>query len=345
MRVGILTGGGDCPGLNPAIRGATLRLLKDGHEPIGIRQGWRGLLEAWTVPLTAECVDEIIREGGTILGTSRTNPLRKEEDTVRLLKNLEELQLNALIAIGGEDTLGVAHKLHRRGINIVGMPKTMDNDLSGTDFTFGFDSAVAVATDAVDRLRDTAKSHARVIVLEVMGRDAGWVALYAGLAGGADWILIPEVPVDLEEMCNYLLYLKTEQRKSYALVVAAEGIDFHIEDGVEPVGVDEFGHVNLLERDIGLHLAREVEQRTGLETRYAVIGHIQRGGPPTMFDRVLATRLGYKAAVLVHEGNFSKMASLRGTEIVAVPLEDALSAQKSVPVELYEEVKQIFKRI
>lgn len=344
MRVGILTGGGDCPGLNPAIRGATLRLLKDGHEPIGIRQGWRGLLESWTVPLTAERVDEIIREGGTILGTSRTNPFRKEEDTRRLLNNLKELQLDALIAIGGEDTLGVAYKLYRQGIQIVGVPKTMDNDLSGTDFTFGFDSAVAVATEAVDRLRDTAKSHARVIVLEVMGRDAGWVALYSGLAGGADWILIPEVPIDLEEMCEYLLFLR-QKGKSYALVVVAEGIDFHYDESGTPLEVDAFGHVNLRERGIGLHLAREVEQRTGLETRYAVIGHIQRGGPPTMFDRVLATRLGYKAAVLVNEGNFGKLASLRGTEIIAVPLEDVLSAQKSVPVELYEEVKQIFKRV
>jgi len=344
MRVGVLTGGGDCPGLNPAIRGATLRLLKDGHDPIGIRQGWRGLLEQWIVPLTAQCVDEIIRDGGTILGTSRTNPFRKEEDTARLLQNLNDLQLDALIAIGGEDTLGVAYKLYRQGINIVGVPKTMDNDLSGTDFTFGFDSAVAVATEAIDRLRDTAKSHARVIVLEVMGRDAGWVALYSGLAGGADWILIPEVPTNLEEMCDYLLYLR-QQGKSYALVVVAEGIDYRFEDSGEPLEVDAFGHVNLRERGIGLHLAHELEQRTGLETRYAVIGHIQRGGAPTMFDRVLATRLGYKAAVLVHEGDFGKLASLRGTEIIAVPLEDALSAQKSVPIELYEEVKHIFKRV
>ena len=345
MRVGILTGGGDCPGLNPAIRGATLRLIRDGHTPIGIQQGWRGLVEGMAVPLNVERVDEIIREGGTILGTSRTNPFKQEGDLQRLLENYRALQLDALIAIGGEDTLGVANRLHKEhALPVVGVPKTMDNDLSGTDFTFGFDSAVSVAVEAMDRLRDTAKSHARVIVLEVMGRHAGWVALYAGIGGGADWILIPEVPIDLDEMCNYLRQLYASGKR-YALVVVSEGVELPFEHDGQPIATDDFGHPVLRERAVGARIAHKIEEMTGFETRYAVIGHIQRGGPPTEFDRVLATRLALKAAELVHEGRFGLMAALRGTEIVAVPLEEAVRAPKLVPREFYEQARQIFQRI
>lgn len=344
MRVGILTGGGDCPGLNPAIRGATLRLIRDGHTPIGILQGWKGLIEGNTVPLTEERVDEIIREGGTILGTSRTNPFKRESELQRLLENYQALALDALIAIGGEDTLGVAYRLYEgHQIPVVGVPKTMDNDLGGTDFTFGFDSAVTVAVDAMDRLRDTAKSHARVIVLEVMGRHAGWVALYAGIGGGADWILIPEVPPDLDTMCDYLLRLY-RQGKRYALVVVSEGVILPFEDP-QQLPLDEFGHPILRERGVGARVARYIEEKTGLETRDAVIGHIQRGGPPTPFDRMLATRMGLKAAELVSEHVFGVLTALRGQEIVPVPLAEAVNRLKLVPPELYEEARQIFQRL
>ncbi len=344
MRVGILTGGGDCPGLNPAIRGATLRLIRDGHTPIGIQHGWKGLIEGMTVPLTEERVDEIIREGGTILGTSRTNPFKNEADLQRLLDNFHSLNLDALIVIGGEDTLGVALRLYREHqIRLVGVPKTMDNDLGGTDYTFGFDSAVSVAIDAMDRLRDTAKSHARVIVLEVMGRHAGWVALYAGIGGGADWILIPEVPPDIDAMCDYLLRLY-QQGKRYALVVVSEGVLLPSDD-LNALPLDEFGHPILRERGVGARIARIIAERTGLETRDAVIGHIQRGGAPTAFDRMLATRLGLKAAELISRGEFGVMTALHGQEIVAVPLEEALRKPKLVPYELYEEARQIFQRL
>jgi phosphofructokinase-like protein len=345
MRVGILTGGGDCPGLNPAIRGATLRLIRDGHTPIGVLQGWKGLIEGLTVPLTEERVDEIIREGGTILGTSRTNPFKNPADVQRLLENIEDFNFGAIIAIGGEDTLGVARRLFvEHGVRVVGVPKTMDNDLGGTDFTFGFDSAVSVAVEAMDRLRDTAKSHARIIVLEVMGRHAGWVALYAGIGGGADWILIPEAPVDLNAMCHYLQQVY-HGGKRYGLVVVSEGVELPFAGADEPAATDDFGHKVLKERAVGSRVARYIEEITGIETRDAVIGHIQRGGPPTVFDRVLATRLGLKAAELVSAGQFGMLAALHGVEIVAVPLEAALSAPKLVPYELYEEARQIFQRV
>ncbi|MBI3912226.1 MAG: ATP-dependent 6-phosphofructokinase [Armatimonadetes bacterium] len=344
MRVGVLTGGGDCPGLNPAIRGVVMRGLQHGFEFVGLELGWKGLLEKRTVPLNLEVVEDIIRLGGTMLGSSRTNPFRKDraEDAERCVQNFRELGLDALVALGGEDTLGVAHKMFRLGLPTVGVPKTMDNDLEGTDCTFGVDSAVSVAVDAADRLIDTGKSHRRIMVLEVMGRHAGWVALYTGLAAGADWILIPEVPVDLEEMCR-ALRAKWERGRHTALVVASEGIELPVLD-TEDITVDAFGHVTLKQRRVAEFLAHEIEERVGIETRYAVLGHIQRGGAPTAFDRILGTRVGLRAADLVRDQQWGMMAALRGTEVIAVPLEHAVARLKTVPLELYEEAKSIFSQ-
>lgn len=347
MRIGMLTGGGDCPGLNPALRGFVLRALDYGHECIGFLNGWRGMVEGNARPLGLADVEDIIAQGGTILGTSRTNPLRRKEDEERLLANFAKFELDALAAFGGDDTLGVAARLHKEhGLPTVGVPKTMDNDLKDTDVTFGFDSAVSVATDSIDRLRDTARSHDRVIVVEVMGRHAGWVALYAGIAGGADWILLPEVELDLEEMCAHLVALR-ERGRNYSIVVVSEGIEVpHPTD----THVDDFGHVILRERHVGEYVAQEIEKRTGLETRDAVLGHVVRGGPPTAFDRVLASRLGIKAAELVHTRQFGMMASIQGYQIVAVKLEEAVALGQSgekwkrVPPELYEEIKVLFKK-
>jgi len=341
VRVGVLTGGGDVPGLNPAIRAVVMRLLDHGHEPVGLSRGWLGLIEGLAEPLTLESVDEIISRGGTILGSSRTNPLKRDEDLDKCLDNVRVLGLDAIVAIGGEDTLSVASNLHKLGVNTVGIPKTMDNDLSETDYTFGFDTAVNIAVEAVDRLRDTAKSHQRVMVLEVMGRHAGWVALYTGIAGGADWILIPEVAPDLDEMCGHLVEV-WNRGKTYAIVVASEGIDLPQAEE-ESISVDAFGHVILRERGVGNFLAREIEERTGFETRSAALGHVQRGGPPTMFDRVLATRLGLKAADMVNAGEFGKMSAIQNNRIVAVDMERAISELKTVPIELYEEAKTLFK--
>jgi 6-phosphofructokinase 1 len=342
MRVGILTGGGDCPGLNPAIRGVVMRLLEHGFTPVGIELGWKGLVEGLTRPLKLEDVEEIIYQGGTILGSSRTNPFRvgHEHQLEQALNHVKELELDALVALGGEDTLGVAAKFYKIGIPTVGIPKTMDNDLDCTDYTFGFDTAVGVAVDAADRLRDTARSHRRIVVLEVMGRHAGWVALYTGIAAGADWILIPEVALDLDEMCDHLRRCR-ERGKVYGLVVASEGVDIPQAD-TSDVTTDAFGHVILSERGVGEFIAREIERRVNVETRYSVLGHVQRGGSPTVFDRVLASRLGILAADLVKQGDFGKMASLQGNRIVAVPLEDAVKELKTVPIELYEQAKTLF---
>jgi len=344
MRVAVLTGGGDCPGLNPAIRGAVLRGLDHGFEFIGILEGWRGLVQGMTTPLGLEQVEEIISQGGTMLGSSRTNPFKKgsEGDVEKVLANIQALEIDAIIALGGEDTLGVAKKLCDLDVPAVGVPKTMDNDLNCTDYTFGFDSAVAVAVDAADRLRDTARSHRRIMVLEVMGRHAGWVALYTGIAAGADWILIPEVAVDLDEMCEHLCAVR-KRGKLYGLVVTSEGVELPLGEG-EHAAVDAFGHVILKERRVGEFLASEIERQTGLETRSVTLGHVQRGGPPTVFDRVLATRVGMLAADLVHNRQFGMMAALKGTEVVPVPLEAAVATLKEVPVEMYESVKTLFRR-
>jgi phosphofructokinase-like protein len=350
MRIGILTGGGDCPGLNPAIRGFVMRALDYGWEVTGFLNGWKGLVTGASRPLGLADVEDIISQGGTILGSSRTNPFKpgREADLEATLQNIEELRLDALVALGGEDTLGVAHKLYKIGIKTVGVPKTMDNDLNATDYTFGFDSAVAVATDCVDRLRDTARSHSRVIVVEVMGRHAGWVALHAGISGGADWILIPEVALDLDEICAHLKAIR-ERGKNYGIIVASEGVELPASDETE-VREDAFGHIILSERGVGEFLAKEIEARmkremgVEWETRHAVLGHIVRGGAPTPFDRVLGTRVGIKAAELVKNGEFGKMAALVGNRITGVDLADAVTELKTVPLELYEEAKALFSK-
>ena len=341
MKVGILTGGGDCPGLNPAIRGAVYRGLDFGFSFTGILEGWRGLVDGLYEPITLESVEEIHYQGGTILGSSRTNLFSKDEYLQAALRNIEQAGFDAIIACGGEDTLGVASKLfHQHGVPTVGVPKTMDNDLNETDFTFGFDTAAGVGMEALDRLRDTARSHRRVMVLEVMGRHAGWVAWYVGLAGGADWITLPEEALDLEAMCAHLKAVRARGKK-YALVVASEGTEVAGTEGEQEV--DAFGHVMLGDRNVGDYIAKAIEERTGWQTRAAVVGHVHRGGSPTLFDRVLGMRVGIKAAELVHDRQFGQMAALKGTEVVGVPIERAVANLKTVPPELVQLVKTTFK--
>jgi 6-phosphofructokinase 1 len=342
MRVGILTGGGDCPGLNPAIRGCVYRGLDHGFEFVGLLEGWRGLVEGNTMPLGLAEVKDIVNRGGTIVGTSRTNPFKKEGAVDRCLQTWKELGLDALVAMGGEDTLGVATRFYaEHGLSVVGVPKTMDNDLSATDFTFGFDTSVTVAVDAAERLVDTGRSHRRIMVLEVMGRHAGWVALYTGLAAGADWILLPEEEeIDVRAMCDHLKMVR--DRNHVALVVTSEGIEVPGADqGSEEL--DEFGHMILRNRGVAAQLASLIEAETGIETRSAVIGHIQRGGSPTLFDRILATRVGAKAADLVAEGNFGQMAALRGNDVLGVSLQEATAKLKTVPPEWSELMRVFFK--
>jgi ATP-dependent phosphofructokinase / diphosphate-dependent phosphofructokinase len=343
--VGILTGGGDCPGLNPAIRGAVLRGLDHGFEFVGLELGWKGLVEGITTEVTLERVEEIIRVGGTVLGSSRTNPFRgsAEDDLKKALKNFSRLKLDALIALGGEDTLGVANKFYKHhGLNMVGVPKTMDNDLNHTDYTFGFDTAAGVALDAADRLLDTARSHRRILVLEVMGRHAGWVALHVGIASGADWICLPEFPLDTQEMIA-ALRRKRERGKTYGLVVASEGTDLPNVD-TEDLSVDAFGHVTLKERKVGEYIADEIEKGLGIETRAVVLGHVQRGGSPTLFDRVLGTRVGIKAADMVRDGEWGKMAALQGMEIRAVDLDYAVNNLKTVSESMWQEAVSLINK-
>lgn len=343
-RVGVLTGGGDCPGLNPAIRAVVARCVHHGIDVLGIEEGWWGLLESKARPLEYPDVEEILPLGGTILGTSRTNPLKSEQDMQRLLNNLASLELDALVAIGGDDTLSVAATLAQKGVRVVGVPKTMDNDIPETDYTFGFDTAVSVSVEAIERLRDTGRSHRRIMVLEVMGRYAGWVALWAGIAGGADWIAIPEVPLDLDEMSNHLKRLR-ERGKRYAIVVASESVNLPgMTTGGEPDNRrDAFGHEQLAKRGVGPFLAEEIEKRTGIETRSTVIGHMQRGGSPTVFDRILSTRMGISAIDLLIKGESGKMVALQQNEIVAVALEQIAGRQKLVPPEMYETAKTFFR--
>src|SRR5215218_3415505 len=341
MRVGVLTGGGDCPGLNAVIRAVVRRGLKEfGYEFVGFRDGWRGPLEGVTMPLGIPEVRGILPRGGTILGSSRTNPFKVEGGVERIKANLAEAGVDALIAIGGEDTLGVATRLHDLGVNVVGVPKTIDNDLSGTDFTFGFDTAVNIAMEAIDRLHTTAESHHRVLVVEVMGRHAGWIALHSGMAGGANVVLIPEQPFDIEAVCE-LVEQRFKTRFAPIIVVSegavpAEGGDMTLVSGEK----DAFGHVRL--GGIGDRLAQEIESRTGKEARAVVLGHIQRGGTPTAFDRWLATRFGLHAIDAVADGDFGKMMALRGTNIVRVPLIEGTGELKLVTAEQYAEAQVFF---
>lgn len=341
MRVGVLTGGGDCPGLNAVIR-AVVRKGVQGHgfEFVGYRDGWKGPLEGLTMTLGVEQCRGILPRGGTILGSSRTNPFAIEGGVERIKDNLAAHDVDALVAIGGEDTLGVATKLAELGVDVVGVPKTIDNDLSGTDFTFGFDTAVNIATEAIDRLHTTAESHHRVLVVEVMGRHAGWIALHSGIAGGASEVLIPEQPFDIEEVCARV---ETRFQTQYApIIVVAEGAVPADGSGMSLSSgdVDAFGHVRL--GGIGDRLASEIEQRTGKEARAVVLGHVQRGGTPTSFDRWLATRFGLHAADAVADGAFGTMMALRGTDIVRVPLAEGTAELKTVSPAEYAEAQVFF---
>jgi ATP-dependent phosphofructokinase / diphosphate-dependent phosphofructokinase len=327
VNFGVLTGGGDCPGLNPAIRAVVLRAHRAGHSTVGYLDGWKGVRDGLSRPLTPAEVLPIINRGGTILGSSRTNPFAQEADAAKVVAQLAADRIDALVAIGGDDTLSAARELSRRGGHVVGVPKTMDNDVSGTDWTFGFHSAVAVAVDAVERLRDTASSHHRAIVLEVMGRHAGWVALATGLAAGADATLVPEEPYDEARLLDRVRRAATT--RGYALVVASEGIDLGARRGAAG-GKDEFGHELLREREVGAELARRIQQATGIETRSAQIGHIQRGGPPELFDRILATRLGAAAVDLALAGRFGEVAVVHGPFVEGIPFADAVGATKVV---------------
>ena len=341
-RVGVLTGGGDCPGLNAVIRAVVRKALQNDCEIIGIKNGWKGLISSDTVKLDLNSVSGILPKGGTILGTSRTNPYKNSDDVAKVIENYKKLNLDALIAIGGEDTLGVANKLYKekKGLNIVGVPKTIDNDLNATDFTFGFDTAVNTAMEAIDRLHTTAESHHRIMVAEVMGRHAGWIAIHSGLASGADVILIPEIPIDLDEVCD-ILKRRHARGKGFSIVVVAEGAEFKAGQVVtKEEKLDSFGHVRL--GGIGDILAVEIEKRTNFETRVTVLGHIQRGGSPTAFDRVLATRFGVKAMELVLNKKFGYMASLVGKDVKEAPLEAAVGTLKTVDMEFYQLAKTFF---
>jgi ATP-dependent phosphofructokinase / diphosphate-dependent phosphofructokinase len=332
MRFGVLTGGGDCPGLNAVIRAVVQQGIREhGDEFVGFRDGWRGVLDDDAEPLTLQSTEDILARGGTILGSSRTNPTSREDGLAMVAATLERRRIDGLIAIGGEDTLGAGQRLHEAGVQVIGVPKTIDNDLGATDQTFGFDTALQIATEAIDRLQTTAASHHRILVAEVMGRHAGWIALHAGIAGGAAAILIPEVPFDIDELSALIERRDARGRRS-SIVVAAEGA-LPREGTLSVAGgdLDEFGHPRL--GGIGHVLEREIEQRTGHETRASVFGHIQRGGTPTAFDRVLATRLGLAAIAAAHDGAWGSMTALHGTRIELVTLAEAVAELRVVPVQ------------
>jgi 6-phosphofructokinase 1 len=339
VKVGVLTGGGDCPGLNAVIRAVARRSFSRGSDVVGVREGWRGLVEGKFEPLGPREVSGLLPRGGTVLGTSRTNPYTVDR-VQAVLENFQRAGLEALVAIGGEDTLGVASRLHaEHDLPVVGVPKTIDNDLSATDYTFGFDTAVWICTEAIDRLHTTAESHNRVMVVEVMGRHTGWIAVMSGIAGGADVILIPEFPVSIDDACSEIRH-RHDRGKDFSIVVVSEGYELEgLGDGGE---TDEFGHIRLSQRGVGDALAREIESRTGFETRVTVLGHVQRGGSPTPRDRVLATRYGLKAADLVHDGGFGRMAALQGDRIVDVSLQEATAELKTVPREWYDVARAFF---
>jgi ATP-dependent phosphofructokinase / diphosphate-dependent phosphofructokinase len=340
MKVGILTGGGDCPGLNAVIRAVGRRLMTGGNDVMGVREGWKGLVEGIFEPLGPREISGLLPRGGTILGTTRTNPFKVEGGVDRVLANFRDEGFDALVAIGGEDTLGVAARLYaEHELPVVGVPKTIDNDLSATDYTFGFDTAVWIATEAIDRLHTTAESHNRVMVVEVMGRHTGWIGVMSGIAGGADMIFIPEQPVSIDDACKELRR-RHERGKDFSIVVVSEGYEL---EGLSDQGdIDEFGHIRLSERGVGARLAHEIETRTGYETRVTVLGHVQRGGSPTPRDRVLATRYGLKAADLVGARKFGRMAALHGDAIVDVPLADATAQLKTVPAEWWAVAQAFF---
>src|SRR5919108_2405923 len=345
MLVGVLTGGGDCPGLNAVIRAVARRSFARGHEVVGVLEGWRGLVAGLFTPLGPREVSGLLPRGGTIIGTTRTNPFRVDGGAERVLEHFHAAEMGALVAIGGEDTLGVAARLHaEHDFPVVGVPKTIDNDLSATDYTFGFDTAVWIATEAIDRLHTTAESHNRVMVVEVMGRQTGWIAVMSGIAGGADMILIPEQPVTVEQACSELRR-RHERGKDFSIVVVSEGYELSYESGerravAQQAEADQFGHVRL--GGVGEALGRDIEERTGYETRVTVLGHVQRGGSPTPRDRVLATRFGLKAAELVDEGRFGRMAALNGDSIVDVAIEEATKELKTVPPQWFAVAQAFF---
>jgi len=342
MRIGVLTGGGDCPGLNPAIRAVVRRGLQHGFEVLGVRNGWAGLLDdGEVIPLDLQFVSGILHIGGTKLGTSRTNPAKSEDMMAQVQRNLERHDIEALVAIGGDDTLGVAYRLHQKGIPVVGIPKTMDNDVMGTDYCIGFDTAVSIVVEALDRLHTTAESHHRVLVVEVMGRDSGWVAVMGGLAGGADYILIPEECRSFDEVCASL-ERRRQRGKAFSIIVVAEGVVMsEIADKEAVCERDAFGHVRLDRRCVGEKIAEAIGDRTTMETRHVVLGHLQRGGSPTVFDRVLATRFGVRAADMVQAGHFGMMVAIQGNRIVEIPLETAASGTKTVDPDLIR-LAQVF---
>ena len=340
MRIGVLTGGGDCPGLNAVIRAIVRKGVRDyGHEFVGFRDGWRGPLEGDSRPLGIVDVRGILPRGGTILGSSRTNPFKEDAGPKRIASYLADQEIGGLIAIGGEDTLGAAAKLNEEGVHVVGVPKTIDNDLSATDYTFGFDTAVNIAMSAIDRLHTTAESHKRTLICEVMGRHAGWIALHAGLAGGANVILIPEVEFDIDQVCDYIVQ-RFEAQYSPIVVVSEGAVPKGGMPSTEGAPLDAFGHVRL--GGIAHWLEGEFEQRTGHEARATVLGHVQRGGTPTAFDRVLATRFGLHAIDAVNEGDWGKMTALRSTNIELVDLSEATAELKTVPESLYREAEVFF---
>jgi phosphofructokinase-like protein len=342
MRIGVLTGGGDCPGLNAVIRAVVRKgVAHGGHEFVGFRDGWRGPVEGDTLPLDVDAVRGILPRGGTILGSSRTNPYKTEGAVEQLRGNLDSLGIDALIAIGGEDTLGVAKRLHDDGVHVVGVPKTIDNDLGATDYTFGFDTAVTIATEAIDRLHTTAESHHRTLICEVMGRHAGWIALHSGMAGGANVILIPERPFDIDQVCDYVRARFATKRYAPIVVVAEGATPLSGTLSMEGSGeVDAFGHARL--GGIGQRLESEIAARTGHEARTTVLGHVQRGGTPTPYDRVLATRFGLHAIDAATDGDWGTMVALRGTDIIRVPLAEATKQLKLVPPERYAEAEVFF---
>ena len=339
-QIAVLTGGGDAPGLNAVIRGLTTKAESLGYDVLGILNGWKGLLDKEHKTLDLDEVEDIHMLGGTILHTSRTNPYKVDKGPQKVKDNLKELKCDYLIAIGGEDTLGVANKLAKEDINVVGVPKTIDNDLSETDYTFGFNTAITRATEAIQNLHTTAKSHHRIVVVEVMGRHAGWMTLESGMGGGASAVLVPEVEFDIEDIVK-IIKNRQKKGKNYAVIAVSEGAKLKGMETYKDDKVDAFGHKIL--GGIGQRLAKELEKRTGKECRHVVLGHLQRAGEPTIFDRVLGTRLGIKAAEMIDEGEFGKMASLQGTEIVAVPLEKAVGKLKVVPKKRYEEARLFFE--